>query len=193
MSGLDPLSWAIILMFVGCALIVLEVFIPSGGLLSFLSAIAITGSIVMAFRRDSSTGLGFLVFTIFAVPTVIALAFKYWPHTPMGKAFLGELPTAEEMQPEETRRELVGRVGIAKSTMLPAGSVKIDGQLLDAVSQGTAIEVGEPVVVVEVKANRVVVRPADADEARQAAEDPSEMLSKPIDELGFDSIEDPLA
>jgi membrane-bound ClpP family serine protease len=193
MSGLDPLTWAIVLMLAGCALVVLEVFIPSGGLLSFLSALAIVASIVMAFRRDSNTGLGFLLITMVAVPSVIALAFKYWPHTPMGKAFLGELTTAEEMQPEDTRRELVGRVGIAKSTMLPAGSVQIDGRLLDAVSQGMAIEVGEPVVVIEVKANRVVVRPADETEARQAAEYPNEMLSKPIDELGFDSMDDPLA
>ena len=25
-----------------------------------------------------------------AVPVVLALAFKYWPKTPMGKAFIGE-------------------------------------------------------------------------------------------------------
>ncbi len=192
MSGLDPLTWATILMLVGCALVVLEVFIPSGGLLSFLSAIAIVGSVVVAFRRDSTSGLGFLVITVIAVPAAIALAFKLWPHTPMGKAFLGELMTSEDMQPVDSRRELVGRVGVAKSKMLPAGSILIDGHLLDAVSQGIAIEVGQPIVVVEVKGNRVVVRPADQEEARGLVEDPRDLFSKPIDELGLDSFEDPL-
>jgi len=44
-----------------------------------------------------------------------------------------------------------------------------------------------------VKANRVVVRPADPEEARQAFEDPRDLLSKPIDELGLESLDDPLA
>ncbi len=192
MSGLDPLTWAIVLMLVGCALVVLEVFLPSGGLLSFLSAITIVGSVVMAFRRDLTTGLGFMVITVIAVPLTVALAFKYWPHTPMGKAFLGELATSDEMLPEDPRRELVGRVGVAKSKMLPAGSIFIDGHLVDAVSQGVAIEVGQPIVVVEVKSNRVMVRPADEEEARNVAEDPRELFSKPIDEFDFDSFEDPL-
>lgn len=192
MSGLDPLTWATILMLVGCALVVLEVFIPSGGLLSFLSAIAIVGSVVVAFRRDSTSGLGFLLITVIAVPTAITLAFKFWPHTPMGKAFLGELMTSEDMQPADSRRELVGQVGVAKSKMLPAGSILIDGHLLDAVSQGIAIEVGQPIVVVEVKGNRVVVRPADKEEARGLVEDPRDLFSKPIDELGLDSFDDPL-
>lgn len=192
MSGLDPISWAIILLLVGCAMIVLEVFLPSGGILSFLSVAALVASLTMAFRRDATTGFGFMILTVFAVPAVVALAFKYWPHTPMGKSFLGEIPSEEEMQTDDPRRELVGRVGIAKSKMLPSGAILIDDRLVDAVSQGTAIDVGDAVVVVEVRANRVVVRPADESEARQVSVDPSEMLSKPIEELGLESFDDPL-
>lgn len=193
MSGLDPLSWAIILLLVGCALVVLEVFLPSGGVLSFLSIAALFASLVMAFRRDTTTGLLFMVISVVAVPSVIALAFKYWPQTPMGKAFLGELPSEEELRATDRRRELVGRVGIAKSKMLPSGSVLIDDQLVDAVSQGAAIDPGQAIVVVEVRANRVVVRLADVEEARRASIDPGDVLSKSIDELGLESLEDPLS
>ena len=192
MFGFDPLTLAVLCLLLGCALIVLEVFIPSGGILSFFSVVAIVASLAVAFRRDSTTGLTFLVLTMIAVPAVVALAFKYWPLTPMGKAFLGELPSEADIQTDDPRRELVGRVGIAKSKMLPSGSVLIDDQLIDAMSQGAAIEIGEAVVVVEVKANRVVVRRADEQEARQATVDPSEILSKPIEELGLESFDDPL-
>ncbi len=192
MFGFDPLTLAVLCLLLGCALIVLEVFIPSGGILSFFSVVAIVASLAMAFRRDSTTGLSFLVMTMIAVPSVVALAFKFWPMTPMGKSFLGELPTEAEMQTDDPRRELIGRVGIAKSTMLPSGSVTIDGRLIDAVSQGSAIEVGQAVVVVEVKGNRVVVRRADEQEAGLATVDPSEILSKPIDELGLESFDEPL-
>jgi len=193
MPALDPLSWAILLMLIGCGLVVMEVFVPSGGILGFLSAVALVASVVMAFRRDSSTGLGFIVITMMAVPAVMALAFKYWPLTPMGKAFLGELPDEEEVKPHDARRGLVGRVGVAKSKMLPSGSISIDGRLVDAVSQGPAIDVGQPVVVVEVRANRVVVRLADAQEAQQRSDYSRDVLSTPVEELGFDSVEDPLA
>ena len=189
----EPLTLAIILMILGCGLVVMEVFIPSGGVLSFISAIVILASLVAAFNRNTTTGLTFILITLLAVPTVVALAFKYWPHTPMGKAFLGELPAPGELTPKDSRRELVGRVGIAKSTMLPSGSVLIDGRYIDAVSHGAAIEIGEPVVVIEVRGNRVVVRSADESEASQLTADEKDLLSQPWDELGLDSIDEPPA
>lgn len=193
MSTLDPLTWAIILMIAGCGLVVLEVFIPSGGILSLFSGVVIIASIVMAFRNDATTGLGFVVLTLVAVPATLGLAFKYWPHTPMGKAFLGELRTTDELKPEDTRRDLVGKIGVAKSKMLPSGSVQIEGKYIDAISQGSAIDIGQAVVVVEVRANRVVVRPADADEAKRLVKDPRDVFSTPIEELGMDSFDEPLS
>lgn len=193
MLTMDPLTWAIILMIAGCGLVVLEVFIPSGGILSFFSAIAIVASVVMAFRSNMTTGLGFIALTFAAVPATLGLAIKYWPRTPMGKAFLGELKSSKELSPVDTRSELIGKVGIAKSVMLPSGSVLIEGQYIDAISQGAAIELGQAVVVAEVSANRVVVRVADADEASRLVQDPRDVFSTPIEELGIDSLEDPLA
>jgi len=192
MSTLDPLTWAIVLMLLGCGLVVLEVFIPSGGIISFFSAIAIIASIVVAFRRDATTGLSFVVLTLLAVPAAVGLAFKVWPHTPMGKSFLGELKSTEEMKPVDTRRELVGKIGVAKSKMLPSGSVQIDGKYIDAISQGAAIDMGQAVVVVEVRANRVVVRPADDAEASRVVKDPRDVFSTPIEELGIESFDEPL-
>lgn len=192
MSTLDPLTWAIILMLIGCGIVVLEVFIPSGGILGFFSAIAIIASVVMAFRRDVTTGMCFVVLTLIAVPSTLALAFKYWPYTPMGKAFLGELKSTEELKPEDPRRALVGKIGTAKSKMIPSGSVQIDGKYIDAISQGAAIDMGQAVVVVEVRANRVVVRPADEEEAKRVVKDPRDVFSTPIEELGMDSFEEPL-
>lgn len=194
MGSLDPeMSWAIILMLIGCGLVVMEVFIPSGGVLSLFSALTILACLVVAFRRDTTTGLSFLLITLVAVPSAVALAFKAWPLTPMGKAFLGELHTTAELTPPDPRRRLVGRVGVAKSKMLPSGSVLIDGTVIDAISQGEAIDPGQAVVVVEVRANRMVVRPADPGEAAQVAQDPRELFTKPIEELGLESFDDPLA
>jgi membrane-bound ClpP family serine protease len=193
MNLIDPIAWAAVLVLIGCALVVLEVFIPSGGLISFLAVVALVGGIAMAFRQNAATGMVFMVVTVIAVPTVVGLAFKYWPQTPMGKAFLGELADEGEWVPEDPRRDLIGRVGTATSKMLPSGGVQIDGKMIDAISQGMAIDPGQAVVVVEVKGNRVVVRLADPEETVKAAVVSDEMLSKPIEELGLESLEDPLA
>jgi membrane-bound ClpP family serine protease len=192
MTGLDPFTWAVVLLLLGCALVILEVFIPSGGILGMLSAFAIIGSIVFAFQRDITSGLVFVLVSLIAVPILLAGAFRIWPHTPMGKAFLGELPSEDELKPIDLRRQLVGRVGVAKSKMLPSGSVLVDGQWLDAIAQGSFIEPGEPIVVVEVRANRVVVRQADPDEARQISTSSPDVLSKRLDELGLEEFDEPL-
>src|SRR5882757_5284950 len=152
---IPDIAWAILLLLVGCALVVLEVFIPSGGIISILSGVAFITSIIVAFwdgpTTGPTTGLVFVGITVFAVPTLVILAFKYWPNTRMGKAFLGELPREDEVVPEDSRRALIGRVGVARSKMLPSGAVEIDGQMVDAVTQGQAIEPGAYVMVVEVR------------------------------------------
>jgi membrane-bound serine protease (ClpP class) len=192
MAALDPLTWAILLMVLGCALVVLEVFIPSGGVLSFFAAITVIASVVMAFRHDLTLGIGFVLLTLVAIPATLGLALKYWPYTPMGKAFLGELKSTEELKPADTRRALLGKVGVARSKMMPSGSVQIDGQYVDAVSQAGAIELGQAVMVVEVRANRVVVRLADPQQAKQVAADSRDLLETPLEELGIEPLDEPL-
>jgi membrane-bound serine protease (ClpP class) len=192
MNLLDPLGWAVVLLTVGCGFLVLEVFIPSGGLLGFFAAVSLISALVMAYRRDLTTGLSFTVIALAVAPAVLGLALKYWPKTPMGKAFLGELPTEAELKLDDPRRRLLGRVGVAQSKMLPSGAVLIDGQLIDAVSQGLAIDPGDPVVVVEVSANRVVVRPAQRDEAEAANLSVDDPLARPIEDFGLESMDDPL-
>jgi hypothetical protein len=67
--------------------------------------------------------------------------------------------------------------------------------MIDAVTQGQAIDPGTYVVVIEVRANRVVVRPAGKDQrpGNQSPQEIRDILSRPIDELGIESLEDPLA
>lgn len=193
MNALDPLVWSILLLLVGCVVLVLEVFIPSGGLLSVLSAAAFIGAIIIAFQRGPVTGFTFVMTTIIAVPLVLVAAFHYWPKTRIGKAFLGELPTEAEVLPDDPRRELLGRVGVTRSKMLPSGAVEIEGHMVDAITQGKPIEPGQYVVVTEVRANRVVVRPAKDNERPGQMRNPADLLNRPIEELGIESLDDPLA
>jgi len=190
----DLLLWASILLMVGLAMAVLEVFVPSSGILGFLSIVSIVAAIVLAFRHGVWSGIGFFGITIVALPVGLILALQYWPKTPMGRRILLPLPTGEEVLPDSdkrrTMRALVGKLGRAKSLMLPSGAITIDGQIVDAVSEGMAIEAGQMVRVVEVRGTRVVVRPVDEQSA--PSEPVDDALQQPIENLGIDPFEDPL-
>lgn len=186
--------WATLLLLLGLALIVLEMFIPSGGVLGLLSTLSILAAIVLAFVDGPGTGLAFVLTTVVAIPAILAAAVRVWPDTPMGRHILLRVPTPEEVLPDSPlRRELkslVGKYGVARSVMLPSGVVVIDGQPIDAIGQGVAIEPGQRIKVVEVRGTRVVVRPDDDEPPTPEAEDP---LSRPISTLGLDSLENPFA
>ncbi len=189
---MDPLFWSVILLLVGLLLVVGEVFVPSGGLLGFLAVAAVLSSVLVAFyNRGLETGLVFLAVTAITVPITLALAFRWWPKTPLGKRLLLELRTGDEVLPDSpmrrTLRELVGKVGTANTMMLPSGGVTIGGLSIDAVSEGMAIEAGQRVRVMDVRGNRVVVRPVSDDDAQRSA---SDILSTPIESLGIDPFDD---
>lgn len=56
-------------------------------------------------------------------------------------------------------QNLMGRQGVVTRELRPAGTVVIDGNPVDVVSEGDYITKGQRVVVVEVTGSRVVVRP----------------------------------
>lgn len=190
---MDLLGWAAILLVVGLSLAMLEIFVPSGGMLGFLSVTSIIAALFLAFRYSPWSGLGFLGLAMFAVPAGLVIALQLWPKTPMGKRILLPLRSSEEVLPNDDRRRdlknLVGRIGKAKSLMLPSGAIDIDGKTVDALSEGLAIEAGQWVKVIEVRGTRVVVRPTDR---RNELASKDEQLNRPIDELGLDPFDETL-
>ncbi len=161
---MDNFTFAMVLLAIGFACLILEVFVPSSGVLGVLCGLSLTGSVILGFMSGSTTGAGILAFVIVSVPACLVLAVRYWPETPIGKMILIQRPeNPDELLPETVAyrglRELIGKRGRAKSLMLPAGSVLIEGKIYDAVSDGVTIDAGQTVLVVDVQTQRLVVRP----------------------------------
>ena len=73
MNQFDPLIWSALLTVLGCALIVLEVFIPSGGVLGFLAATAVFSAIMLAFyHHGPAVGFMFVAIGVVALPAALA-------------------------------------------------------------------------------------------------------------------------
>lgn len=191
---MNPLVWAVVLMVAGLALIVLEIFIPSGGILGFLAVVAVLGSIFVAFSGGgTSVGFTFVAVALVGFPAAILLALKFLPHTPIGRRLLLGIPSDDEVLPEDDLRHelhaLIGKMGTAHSPMFPGGTVVVDDGRYEAVSESGSIDSGESVEVVLVRNNRLVVRKSLTD----PSPDPDDPMSRPIDSLGIDPFSDPLS
>ena len=200
---MEPLLWSILLLVAALGLIALEIFIPSGGVLGILAALALIASLAVAFSGGAMTGTAMLIVTIVVVPTVLAVAVRWWPDTPIGRLIVLQTPDSEDDVLPDTPEyrslnALVGKRGVAKTKMLPSGVIVIDDETHDAVADGMAVERGQPVRVTAVRANRIVVVLDDGvvvlDEDGQPTLDvTNDVLTQPAESLGIDSLDDPIA
>jgi membrane-bound ClpP family serine protease len=203
--------WVLLLLIVGLAVMVLEVFLPSGGILGFLSLTAIVAAIATAFLELGATA-GFVVLAVatVVVPTVLALAFRWFPETPLGRRVLPPPPDPADVAPAAARRleleKLLGRSGRALSEMLPWGMVEIDGLRVEAQSDGGPIECGAPVQAVSVQGRHLVVAPvrlrepagevvrpvqSESRSSGPAASAAADRLSPMLETFDFDRLDPP--
>lgn len=204
---MNTLLWVFVLILVGLGVMVLEVFVPSGGILGFVSVVALVAGIATAFLEQGVVaGMGALGVVVLAVPAVLAVAFRWFPETPLGRRVLPPPPDAAAVLPDPVRRrrarELVGRRGRTVSELLPWGSVEIDGGLVEAMSESEPIEAGIAVDVIAAQGPSVVVRRAQADAVgppvpREPTEKPARggatALSPTLESFEFDGLEPPAA
>lgn len=193
---MEPLLWSILLFVAALGLIALEIFIPSGGVLGILAALALIASLVVAFSGGTTTGITMLITAIVVVPTMLAIAVRWWPHTPIGRLIVLQTPENEDDVLPDTPEyrslgELIGKRGVAKTKMLPSGVIVIDDETYDAVADGMAVERGQSVRVTAVRTNRILVV-LDEDDHRPLG-DANDMLTQPAESLGIDSLDDPIA
>lgn len=155
---MSPLITPLLLTGLGLALIVSEALFPSLGLLSIGAAIALISAVSAAFAVDTATGVAFLIADAIAAPLALGLGMKVFPKTPMGKRMVSSgLSFESSAATDERDLGILGHDGEVVSPLRPAGLARIDGRRVDVVSRGELIEVGEPIRVVSVEGNRVVV------------------------------------
>jgi membrane-bound ClpP family serine protease len=173
--------WAILLILLGLLLLVIEVFVPSGGAITTLAIVALIVGVVMVFYAPESEGggrtSGFLAIAALFVliPIVMGVAFHFWPKTPMGKKFFLPEPEADSTfaaLPEfEELEELKGQIGKTVTPHGTSGSTIIQGRRIDTKTEGLFVEAGRWVRVVDVRAGQVTVRPLSDDEVHRLPDD----------------------
>lgn len=192
-------SWAVLLLVVGVMLLVAEVFIPSGGVISVLSTLSLVAALVCAYQAWWGTSQGsfwgFVAGMALILPVVIIGAFYVWPSTPLGKRAILEAPAPHEVasfvEQEEKYRQMVGKVGETATMFNPAGIVRIDGHRVHCQSEGIILEAGTRVRVISARGNSVVVRQVDPHAPESIPQNAAEPRSSSRDG-SLDSTGDPL-
>lgn len=193
---MDPFSWSLILVGIGFFVIFLELFLPSAGILGITAAACLISGIVLGFMDSARTGFFLMLAVSATLPIMFSVMVKIWPHTPIGKRILIGPQAREDVVPTgdyyDEIQSLIGRLGIAKTKMLPSGIVVIDGKKFDAVTDGLPMEPGDTIKVSAVKGNRIVVSQylGDVSDADNLPATDTDILSRPLEELGLD--DDPL-
>ena len=147
----------------GVLAIILEVFVPAGGIIGIAGVGSIIASVVIAYQRlGNLIGSIYLAVVLVLVPVFIVLYFKFFPRSPVGRWLISQ----DRQEPEkgyssftpEKYVDLIGKEGTSLTILRPVGMVRIDGQKYSAVTGGELIDKNKPVKVVKVEGSRVVVR-----------------------------------
>jgi membrane-bound serine protease (ClpP class) len=145
----------------GFVFMLLEVFIPSGGILGFLSVGATVFGIFCLFHQ------GHPVLAIGAIAFFLAAFFVMFKFMLNRVSFTGSLPPDTSTSVDRKIGGLVGKEGVALTPLRPAGMARIDDDKIDVVTLGDFIEKDVPIRVVDISGNRVVVRQIEPIESRR--------------------------
>lgn len=148
----------IILQLAGVAVVIAEIIIPSGGILSIIAAGLFGYSLYMVFTAVSTfAGMVFVVADLIMIPAALIVGIKLLAKSPV--TLRTELSREGGYSSQsEALEALKGAAGTTITDLRPAGAARINGQRVDVVSRGEYIVRGTPVVVTAVEGNRVVVK-----------------------------------
>ncbi len=166
-------------------LLLLELFVPSGGVLAVMTGVSAVASIASMFTYDVDWGGIYLAVMCAGSPIVVLLVVKLWSKTPLANRMIlkedadgprrpsrdehraGDNPAVGRSGVVATASarqfaELVGHEGTTLTTLRPIGFVRVNGLRLDAVAENGVIEVGVAVIVIDSIDGQLRVRECDA-------------------------------
>jgi membrane-bound serine protease (ClpP class) len=155
------LAFAVFLYLACAALIMAEVFVPSGGIISIFALACLIGGIAIFFHHSRTAGLTGIVVAIVMIPSVLVLAYRLFPKTRFGRSVtltppkrqLGDaIPDTPEL------KELLGAVGEVLTPLRLVGMCDFSGQRVECVAESGYVDKGKKVKVIDVEHRRVTVR-----------------------------------
>lgn len=155
------LVFAIFLYFACAALIMAEVFVPSGGVISVCALACLVVGVTIFFKHSSVTGWVGVGIAVVMIPSVLAFAYRIFPKTRFGKSVILSPPERDKGDAIPDTRGLLGllgAVGIVLTPLRPVGMCDFSGQRVECVAESGYVEKGQKVKVIGMESTKVTVR-----------------------------------
>ena len=155
---MTPYLWPIALQLIGVAVVIAEIILPSGGILSLLAAGVFGYSLYLVFQGLSTAAvIAFVVADVITIPVLIVVGIKMLAKSPV--TLSTELSSREGVSSQSPELlQYLDRQGRALTDLHPSGTALIEGKRLDVVSRGEYIERDSELLVIDISGNRVVVQ-----------------------------------
>jgi membrane-bound ClpP family serine protease len=145
----------ILLQILGIMVVVVEIFIPSLGVLMAIALSLLLYSIYLVFTTISSfAGMVFLGMDLLTVPFLLILGLKILAVSPLA---LKNRLSSKEGVVTASLKEYVNKQGHAVTDLRPSGIALIEGKRLDVVTDGDYVEANTPIMVTGVTGNQIIV------------------------------------
>lgn len=158
------LIFAVFLYFMAAALIIAEVFVPSGGIISVFAMASLIGGIWIFFRHSITAGWAGVVIAIILIPSVVVIAYKLFPRTRFGKAVTLTPPQRQQGDaiPDTPQlKELLGAEGLVLTPLRPVGMCDFSGRRVECVAESSYVDRDEKVKIIRVEGTQLTVRVVD--------------------------------
>jgi len=155
------LVFAVFLYLACAALIIAEVFVPSGGLISICAVACLIGGAVIFFRHSTTTGWIGVIIAVIMIPSVLVIAYKMFPKTRFGKSVTLTPPQRQQgdaIPDTPELKELLGAEGLVLTPLRPVGMCDFSGQRVECVAESGYVDKDKKVKVIDVESTQVTVR-----------------------------------
>jgi membrane-bound ClpP family serine protease len=155
------LIFAIFLYLLCAILLVAEVFIPSGGIISIIALGCLIGGVALFFNHSKTTGIVGVFVAILMIPAAVILAYKILPKTGFGKNVTlapPKRPQGDAIPDTEELKGLLGAVGRVLTPLRPVGMCDLSGKRVECVAEGGFVDKDKNIKVIQVEGTQLTVR-----------------------------------
>ncbi len=147
---------ALLLLVIGIVLLIIEIFVPSFGILGGLGIIAIIAGIVFTAESVFQGILMFLGISAILL-IVLIISWKYILKNGRSGLILRSVVNKEEIELSDLGH-LINKVGTALTPLRPSGIADFDGVRLDVLTRGDFVPKGSSIQIIEIIGKKIIIK-----------------------------------
>lgn len=155
------LALAVCLYLLFVLLLIAEVFVPSGGLLTVCSVACLIGGTYIFFKQSTIAGIAGIILAVITIPLLLRYVYKAFPQTRFGKSVTlapPERPQGDAVPDTPVLEKLLGAVGVVLTPLRPVGTCDFEGHRIECVAESGYIAKDAKVKVIKVESTQLTVR-----------------------------------